>query len=210
MKRLLIIGARGFGREIFDLVKDCEGYDSIFTVKGFLDDNREILAGFNNYPPVISSLESYQFETGDVFFVALGDPKLRRHYVELALQKGGEPISLIHKTAHVGCNSVVGRGCLIGVGSRVTVDCKIGNFVTLFYCTDIGHDVRIGDYSHIGAFCFMGGGSSLGVCVTMHPRASLLPHKKVGDNAVIGAGSVCIRNVSAEDSVFGVPARSIT
>lgn len=209
MKNLLIVGARGFGREVYDMVKDCQGYGRDFMVKGFLDDKKDALDGFDGYPPIISSLEDYLFSDEDVFFVAMGEPKWRRHYAGLALSKGGLPFSLVHNTAHIGKNSVIGRGCLIGVGARITVDCTVGDFVTVFYCTDIGHDVHIGDYSHVGAFGFMGGGSSLGSGVTLHPRASLLPHKKVGDNATVGAGSVCIRNVKSGDVVFGVPAKSI-
>ncbi len=209
MKNLLIIGARGFGREVFDMVKDCRGYGTDFAVKGFLDDKKDALDGFSGYPSIVSSPEDYEFTDDDVFFVAMGDPKWRRHYAELALSKGGSPLSLIHNTAHIGQNTVIGRGCLVGVGVRITVDCTVGDFVTLFYSSDIGHDVHIGDYSHVGAFGFMGGGSSLGSGVTLHPRASLLPHKKVGDNATVGAGSVCIRNVKSGDVVFGVPAKSI-
>lgn len=209
MKNLLIIGARGFGREVFDMVKDCRGYGHDFIIRGFLDDKKDALDGFDGYPPIISSLEDYLFSDEDIFFVAMGEPKWRRHYAELALEKKGKPVTLVHNTAHIGKNTSIGEGCLVGVGARITVDCRIGNFVTIFYSCDIGHDVSIGDYSHIGAFGFLGGGSALGCGVTMHPRALLLPRKRIGDNAVVGAGSVCIRNVKAGDSVFGVPAKSI-
>ena len=35
MKNLLIIGARGFGREIYNLALESIGYGTEFTIKGF-------------------------------------------------------------------------------------------------------------------------------------------------------------------------------
>jgi hypothetical protein len=60
MKELLIIGARGFGREVFSLAKQSIGYGESFEIKGFLDDNVNALDGFPNYPKIIASVEEYE------------------------------------------------------------------------------------------------------------------------------------------------------
>ena len=52
----------------------------------------------------------------------------------------------------------------------------------------------------------MGGYSEIEDMVTLQTHSVLLPHKKVGKRATIGAGSVAIRNVKAGTTVFGVPA----
>lgn len=54
MKNLLIIGARGFGREIYNLALESIGYGTEFTIKGFLDDKKEVLDGYDGYPSIIS------------------------------------------------------------------------------------------------------------------------------------------------------------
>jgi hypothetical protein len=51
MKNLLIIGARGFGREVFNIAIDSVGYNETFSIKRCLDDNRNALDGYSNYPP---------------------------------------------------------------------------------------------------------------------------------------------------------------
>ena len=53
MKNLLIIGARGFGREIFNMAHDCNGFGSEFIIKGFLDDKKDALDNFNGYVPIM-------------------------------------------------------------------------------------------------------------------------------------------------------------
>jgi serine acetyltransferase len=45
--------------------------------------------------------------------------------------------------------------------------------------------------------------------VTINTGAILLPHKKVLDGGTIGAGSVAIRNVKNDTTVFGLPAVEI-
>ena len=56
----------------------------------------------------------------------------------------------------------------------------------------------------------MGGFSRIGDNVTLHTRATILPHVKVGDNSIVGAGSVVLRNVKSNITVFGVPAKKIS
>ena len=209
MKQLIIIGARGFGRELSDWAKSCGGYGEDFVVKGFLDDKADALDGYGDYPPILGSVEGHRFLDDEVFAVALGDPKAKKRYAEIALGNGGTPCTLIHETAMVGSNTTIGRGCLILANALVSANCRIGEFSTISFCSDLGHDAQVGAYSHVGAYGFMGGYSRIGSGVTMHPRASLLPRTQVGDWAVVGAGSVCTSNVKPGRTVFGVPAREL-
>lgn len=209
MYELLIIGARGYGREVCDWASSCVGYGDTFRVKGFLDDDASILDGFEGYPPILGPVETYSFDGNDRFVVALGEPKMKRHYVDIALKNGGIPMSLIVRTALIGRGTTIGQGCLVLGNSRISVNCSIGSYVSINYCVDIGHDSTVGDFCHVGAFGFVGGGARLGALVTMHPRVSVLPHKKVGDGAVLGGGSVCLRSVKEGATVFGIPARAI-
>jgi acetyltransferase-like isoleucine patch superfamily enzyme len=43
----------------------------------------------------------------------------------------------------------------------------------------------------------------------MHPGCVMVPHRKIGNNAVIGTGSVVLSNVKANTTVFGNPAKKI-
>ena len=79
MRNLYIIGARGFGREIFSLYLACKSSLKDVECKGFLDDKTDALDGFNGYPPIISPVEDYIPKENDVFICALGDPKWVKH-----------------------------------------------------------------------------------------------------------------------------------
>ena len=89
MKQLLIIGARGWGREVYAMLPNSLGYGVDFEMKGFLDDDNEALTGLNGYPLIIDSVEHYKPQPNDVFICALGEPKWKKQYSEIILNKGG-------------------------------------------------------------------------------------------------------------------------
>lgn len=209
MKNLLIIGARGYGREVSLLAKGSIGFNTDFQVKGFLDDKKDALDGLGDFPKILGDVEDYAIQANDVFICALGDVKWKKHYVDLILAKGGIFTTLIHKSASIGIGSTVGGGSIIERYVTITANCSVGNYTTISINSLIGHDASIGDFCHISAFTFMGGGCSLGDFVTVHPHASILPRKKVGNHVIVGAGSVVIRDIKEGNTVFGVPARRI-
>lgn len=209
MKRLYIIGARGFGREVYNLFLQCKPLLGDMECAGFLDSKKDALDGFCGYPPIVSSVEDYMPQPGDVFICALGDVRYKKMYAELILQRGGRFISLVHPSVELGSNARIGSGCILIGACIVNCDVSIGDFVTVMGYSVLGHDAVVGDWSHLGAYSFMGGFSRVGDMVTLHPGVRLLPHKRIGDNAVVGAGSVVLRNVSPGVTVFGIPAKKV-
>lgn len=207
MKQLLIIGARGWGREVYDIAKACIAAGAEFMVKGFLDDKSDALDGYDNYPPILGPVETYDVKPDDVFVCALGDVSYKKHYADIIESKGGMFVSLIHPTAILGNNAHIGVGCVVGAYANLSNDTRIGDFVTFSIKAGMGHDSSIGDYSHIGGFTNISGFVAIGEMVTVHPCCNILPHKKIGDKAVIGTSSVVLTNVKMGKTVYGNPAR---
>ena len=74
---------------------------------------------------------------------------------------------------------------------------------------DLGHDVKVGDYSSIEAYSFLGGYAEMGQESVMHVRSTLIRHKKIGNQVSVGSSSVVMRNVKDGLHVFGNPAQKI-
>ena len=113
MKNLLIIGARGFGREVFGISTQTKEYNNDWIIKGFLDDKVDALEGFNNYPSIISSVEDYEVQEDDLFICALGDVIYKKKYIKMILDKGGLFTNIIHPSSMIGLNSKIGNGVII-------------------------------------------------------------------------------------------------
>ena len=208
MKHLLIIGARGFGREVYDLAMNCIEAGADFDVKGFLDDKADALDGFGDYPPIISSVEDYEIQPEDVFICGLGAPEWRKHYTEIVLGKGGEFITLISPAATVRRNAHIGTGCILTRGTGVSVDTYIGDHVVILNSA-IGHDAKVQKYSVLSGGVVLNGYVEVGEEVYLGCRSVVAPHKKIGNRAYVGIGSVVISNVKEGVRVFGNPARKM-
>lgn len=214
MKHLIIIGARGFGREIFAQAHDTLAYKAgEYDFKGFLDDKKDALDGypspFGSYPPILGAVDDYFPEKDDVFFCALGEPKWRRFYAEKILARGGEFINVIMPMARVSPSAKLGKGIIIGSWCGISTNVEIGDFSVVHPFTIMGHDVKIGAYCTVESYCFFGGYSRIGDGTTMHVRSSIIPHKHIGNNVTVGVGSAIMRNFGDDLHVFGNPARKL-
>ena len=209
MKNLIIIGAGGFGREVYSTALESIGYGEEFVVKGFLDDNVHALDMFEGYPPILDTVDNYQLAESDVFACAIGVVKTRRELSEKIMVKGGKFQTLIHQTAYIGKNAKVGEGCIILAGARIHCDVTVGKHVIVQPYSILGHDVQVGDWTLINALADCGGMSKVGEMVTLHTTSFILPQSEIEDGATVGAGSVVLRKVKAGMTVTGVPAKPV-
>jgi len=208
MKDLVIIGAGGFGRTIYWQCDADYGNGREWTVKGFLDDRIGVLDGFGVPKPVLGDPFTYQPQANEIYLCALGEPKMRRKYTLPIVAKGAEFINLCTEVGYP-ASAQLGHGIIFERKVQVGSDARIGNFATILSMCVIGHDVTIGEYVQIASFTFVAARATIGNDVQIHPHSSILPGVKIGDRAVIGAGSVVMHDVPADTTVFGNPAKVV-
>ena len=206
MRHLLIVGAGGFGREMYGAALDAVGFGTEFDVKGFLDEKADALKGFTGYPPVIGAPSSYAVEPDDVFITALGNIASRRKCVGMLESRGAKFIAIVHRTATIGPNVTIGEGSFIAPHVSLTADVSIGRHVCVFHSSSVGHDSRLLDFSHVYAQCSVGGSVVVGEGVSIYPGSVVAPRRKIGANAVVGAGSTVFVDVDPGVTVLGNPA----
>lgn len=211
MKQLLIVGARGWGREVYAAAIKTRAYlDGEYTIKGFLDSKLDAFEGLRgDYPPIICSPEDYEIQEDDIFFIAMGEPKWRKHYAQIIEEKGGRFLTIICQGASINSTASIGEGSFVSGWSCISDNVHLGKHAIVHVFCNLGHDVKIGDFSTIEAYSFLGGYSEVGECSIMHVRSTLIRHKKIGDYVEVGSGSVVMRNVKDGLHVFGNPAKRI-
>lgn len=209
MKHLVIIGAGGMGRTMFDMAHESVGYGTDFDIKGYIDDNTHALDAFQNYPPILSSIADYQPQSGDIFICSIGGAS-RRPCMESILQRGGEFLTLIHHTARIGTNVRLGKGCMVGAFTTIAADAHIGDYNFIQSNMIIGHDVVIGDWNRIDSHVMLIGGITVGHDNMIHTSAVINHEVHIGNHTHIGACSFVTRNVEDNWTVFGNPARRLS
>lgn len=209
MKHLVIIGAGGFGRELYGIARESLGYGALFDVKGFLDARSDALAGFAGYPPVVGSPEDYRPAADEVFITALGDIAARRRCVAALEAHGATFWTLVHQSASLGPNVVLGTGTLVAQNAVISADAVVGNHACVFQNSIVGHDACLGDFTHVYSLCALGGGVTMKEGAVVYPGAQIVPRRTIGANAVVGTGAVVLLNVKAGETVFGNPAKVV-
>lgn len=208
MKNLIIIGAGGMGRTIYNNAQESIGYGEKFVIKGFIDDNINALDQFKNYPPIVGTISEYQPQPKDVFVSSIGGES-RKPCMEEIIRRGGEFMELIHNTARLYTNVKLGIGNFIGAYSVIGNDATVGDYNMIQSYTVIGHDAVIGNWNRIDTHVTCVGGIVIENETNIHTGAIINHNVRVETGAHVGAGSFVIKIVKAGTTVFGNPARKL-
>lgn len=208
MKDIIIVGAGGFGREVLQWLTDINKTEETWNIKGFIDDNIHVLDSYSYPVKVIGAIQDWQPSDNEVFVCAIAEPDIKEKVVRLLKSRGAEFVSVIHPDASIGNYNELGEGVVIYPGARITVNVKLGDFVTFLH-SFAGHDVTIGDFSTVFGCSSLNGFVHVGKNVMISSHVDVIPSKKIGDHAFIGAGSIVVDNVKPDTKVFGNPARKM-
>ena len=207
-KRLFIAGAGGFGREVAAWARDFFDTVDDWELGGFLDDQLDMLDDTPRELPVVGDLSTYRFEPRDRVFVAICEPRVKKHAVE-KLQGRAPFATIIHPSVVIGSHCKIGVGSILCPHVVLTTNVTIGDHVHLNLKVTVGHDARIGSYSTLNSHVDITGSVEVEEAVFMGSHAVVLPRGHVGAFSRIGAGSVVLRHVGAEETVMGVPAHRV-
>ena len=102
MKRLIIVGAGGLGREVYTWTEAHPDCGCLWEIAGFLDDNPAALDRFDYPVGILAAVVDYAPQPNDLFLCAIGSPSIKRRVCGKLLGSGAEFISLVHPTAVIG------------------------------------------------------------------------------------------------------------
>lgn len=208
MKHLIIIGAGGMGRTMYDMARESVGYGIEYDIQGFLDDNIAALDNFENYPPIIAPIQSYLPNENEIFICSIGGAA-RKKCIEEIISRGGQFLTMIHSTARIGTNVQIGEGTIVGAYTTIGADAKVGKYNLIQSYTVIGHDSIIGDWNRIDTHVTLVGGTIVQNEADIHTAAMISHNVTVENNSRVAACSFVIRRVKEGTTVLGNPAKKL-
>ena len=209
MRHLLIIGARGWGREVYAQVQYSHGYLEEYDIKGFLDDNLHSMDGFEGYKPVLGTIHDYHIEEDDVFVCSIGDVATKAKLCDDISNRGAKFYTLISKTATIRKNAKMGDGCIIGNYTTIGTDAVLGKNCLIQSFASVGHDCILGDYVRMDTRSMCVGGVVIKDRASIYTMAVVSHKVVVGEDAHVAALSFVIRKVKPGTTVFGNPAKML-
>lgn len=211
VRRWLIVGAGGFGREVYSWTLGQLHSNEQRIPVGFLDDNPDC---FDRFPQLkhlwVQRIADYSPQTGDRLLMAIADPNAKLSTGKLLADRGASFVSYIHPTAVLADDIRMGLGCILCPLSVVCCNAQLGDFVSMNVGSLAGHDSEIEAGCTLSPHANVAGQVKLERGVFLGCHSVILPKVHVGEFARIGAGSTVISHVRSHSTMMGVPATRVS
>ena len=201
-ERILIVGAGGFGRELFYWALDAWP-NHASRISGFLSEDLEKLKDHKFPIEVVGAPSTYQPRTGDYLLLGIGVPGVRRRVVEDLEARGARFLSLAHPTALISPSATLGIGSVLCPYSLLTDAARVGRFVLVNFHASIAHDACVGDFSVLSPYATLGGSSQIGNDTFLAIRASVAPSVCVGAGSKVSAHACALHHAPPQSLVHG-------
>ncbi len=142
MKKLLIIGAGGYGQTVADVAAQLGCYETI----RFLDDGK-------TGPQILGRCQEYAgfLDEDTHIYPAFGSNELRMRWLEKLLEEGRTVPTLVHPRAYVSPRAALGTGTVVLPMAVVNTGTEVGRGCILNIGCLIDHDCIIEDGVHLCA-----------------------------------------------------------
>lgn len=201
---MLILGAKGHAKEVYDLLEPSEGANVCFF-DNVSEPKTNDLYGF----PVLHTLDelTQHLHNQSEFVLGIGGCIARNQLQQLAEAQGGKSVSLIAKTSHLSSSATLGESVSLMAFSFVSADVSLGKGVLVNANAAIHHDCKLGNFVEIGPGAKLLGNVEVGDFTFVGANATILPKLSIGSNVVIAAGAMVTQNVPDNCMVAGNPAQ---
>ena len=205
MKDVIIVGAGHLGVDVFCLLDKINSISPKWNVKGFINDVPVDLSRYRLPIDIVGTIEGYQPTQNEVLVMAIGSPNGKESVARKLISRGAVFEKVIDPSVIVSSTAQIGTGSIVFGGSMVAPCAKVGKFTCIGNSSIIGMDSVLGDYSNTAAWVNIYQGVKVGNKCQLWSSSVIL--NTVGDDAVVGAGSVVISKVRPGTKVFGNPAK---
>jgi len=211
-KRLLVVGGRGSGEIAMSVFDEVNRVTDEWQLEGFLSDvlaPGEMLGRF----PVKGGTNELKdwVDKGYYIHYTLHLNAMAKRARVTAFEELNIPLeanaTAVHPRACLDRSTEVGHGVLICAQAATSFGPRVGNFVHMYINSFIGHDTAIEDYSTVAAHSVVGARIVAGKGCHIGLNCSIREDIRIGEYAIIGMGSVVVKDVTSATIVAGCPAQ---
>ncbi|MBN1248081.1 MAG: hypothetical protein JXC32_10520 [Anaerolineae bacterium] len=202
MQSLIILGAGPHAQEMADIVAQINGRQPTWQLEGFLVPAAEAgrvgqvtgsgmpvlgtYADLTDYPDAVFAME-----------YGCGRPPVARERV----------VSLVASSAFVAYTARIGAGCVIYPGCFVGHNAVLGDRVFVLSGAVINHDCHLEDEVTVCTNVSLAGHVYVARGAYLGQACTIRQHLRIGQESLVGMGSVVVKDVAPHAVVMGNPAR---
>lgn len=211
MKKIYIVGAGGFGREVAWLIERINTIKPQWELLGFIDDAEKKWGSLEGTYPVLGGCELLEHSDKEIWVVcAIGNAHVRQKVVEkISGYTNVKFATVIDPSVLMSDRVEIGEGSIVCAGTIFTVDIKIGKHVIVNLDCTVGHDAIVEDFVTVYPSVNISGGSTIGRCVELGTGMQIIQGKIIGHDTIVGAGAVVTKDLPCGCTAVGAPAKPI-
>jgi acetyltransferase EpsM len=207
MSGVIIWGASGHAKVVADAIRSSREHELV----GFIDDLHPEREGAQFFGGRIlggreALLRARSRGVNNVVF-GFGDCAARLRLAAWATTHGLQFPTIIHPAAVVSSSARIGGGTYIAAGAIVAADASLGEHVIVNTAASIDHDCVVADGAHICPGVRLAGGVHVGRTAWVGIGSVVRENLRIGEGAMLGAGSVVVSDIAAWCLAYGAPAR---
>lgn len=210
MKNIVIIGGGNQAHYSIDIIEKEGKYnivgiiDSIAEI-GSIKFGYEILGRQEEIKDIIQKHDIY----GGV--ITIGDNWTRFSVYSQIIEIYPEFnfVNAIHPSVIIGNNVVLGVGIVAMAGCIFNPKSSIGDFTFFATGAQVEHDCTICDFASISAGSITGGYVKIGKYSAITLGVTVIDRIEIGENSVVGAGSLVVKSIPDNVLAYGNPVRII-
>lgn len=209
LQQIVVYGSGGFAREVHQVVCDINAVSPTWDFLGFLDDNPDTHGSRLHDYPILGDEHWLSTHPGVLVVVGIGNTRAKRTVAGKVVAAGSGFATLIHPRAWLGQNIDVGTGTVICAGVTATCDIAIGAHVIINLDCTVGHDATIADFTTIAPSTNISGDVHVGEGCDLGTSSTVIQGVNIGEWTIVGAGTVVVRDLVANVTAVGIPAKVI-
>ncbi|MHA7971270.1 acetyltransferase [Rhizobium sp. CAU 1783] len=183
----ILIGAGGHAKVVFEALIFAGSDPTQVTVRA--DHEGEFMGRLVQAPECLADMRGMKSH------VAIGNNAVRIRLLDRARASGSELLSVVHPDASLSPSATIGQGTFVACRAIVSSQARVGHGVIINHGAIVDHDCVIGDGTHIAPASTLGGAVLIGKNVLVGSNATILPGIEIGNDVVIGAGSVVTKSI---------------
>lgn len=203
-KKILIIGSGQHSNSVVDILTLQNDIDDIYIFDKEVKNQKLKKVNGKNIK-ILNFKEIYSFESSSsLFFVAIGDNKIRQKIFLELKNKGFKSTNIISKKSTISNNFEIGEGNFISNGVIINNSSKIGNNNIINTGVIIEHDDQVGSHNHLCPGVKLAGGVNIKNNVFIGMGSIIDRSVTIDNNCFISPGSIILKNLEKNKKILSV------